>query len=557
MNTNPNNPPPQGYGVAFWNWVLSNILFIKRRLNGISGGGGGSQDLQSVTDIGATTTNVMTFTTPDGNVIQLDPNIGSPDFYITTPDGGASIYMQVGSDAGGYAYLDLSNVFGKSVSLQPVPGLTNANIQLLQDASGTIALTSDVDTRVPYTGATGTIDVNSHLISSVATPVSSGDATNKSYVDGLALGLKWKDLARLATTAALPVGTYANGASGVGATFTVTALGTLTVDSVLTVLNDRILVKNQVSTLQNGIYKVTTVGTAGVAAILTRVTDADTNTEITSAAIAITAGTVNANTAFTQTTANPTMGTDPILWSQFLNNAYTPGTGMRLSGNVFYSTLSEGVTGGQTAIGGTGANDTFTIQGSVSPSARTTIDPAFIMNSGGSLTSTSLAQVFASVPFTVNQASGTGGYTGLKMVVTETAVGSGTKNFIDLGTGAGSKFSVANTGTITVAAGANHFAPNINAQTGTTYTFVLTDNEGTVTANNASPQTYTLSSATGFPVGARIDVVQKGAGKVTIAASGVIINSVSGNKAIAAQYGGVSLFQESSNVWYLFGALIA
>ena len=53
------------------------------------------------------------------------------------------------------------------------------------------------------------------------------------------------------------------------------AVGVLTVDGFATGLNDRVLVKNQVTGADNGIYRVTTQGTADVAAVLTRATDAE------------------------------------------------------------------------------------------------------------------------------------------------------------------------------------------------------------------------------------------------------------------------------------------
>lgn len=52
---NPNNPPPQGFGSLFWEWVLANILFIKRRQNALSGGGS-SADLDTVLHNGNTST---------------------------------------------------------------------------------------------------------------------------------------------------------------------------------------------------------------------------------------------------------------------------------------------------------------------------------------------------------------------------------------------------------------------------------------------------------------------------------------------------------------------
>lgn len=79
----------------------------------------------------------------------------------------------------------------------------------------------------------------------------------------------------LATTSALPTCTYSNGTAGVGATLTASANGLLSVDGENVTSWDRILVKNQVATKQNGIYTVTEVGSGGSAFILTRATDYD------------------------------------------------------------------------------------------------------------------------------------------------------------------------------------------------------------------------------------------------------------------------------------------
>lgn len=131
------------------------------------------------------------------------------------------------------------------------------------------------------------------------------------FVNAVASGLTPHADCQCATTVALPAGTYANGSSGVGATFTVTATGTLTIDGHLTVLNDRVLVKNQASGLQNGVYKVTTSGAVGVQAVLTRDTDSDSGAALLNALYAIISGTTNASTQWyvTNSTA-PTIGTD-------------------------------------------------------------------------------------------------------------------------------------------------------------------------------------------------------------------------------------------------------
>lgn len=100
---------------------------------------------------------------------------------------------------------------------------------------------------------------------------------------------------------------------------------------------------------------------------------------------------------------------------------------------------------------------------------------------------------------------------------------------------------------------------SINSQVGTTYTLVLTDENKLVTMTNASASTLTVppNASVAFPVGARIDIVQRGAGQVTIAeGAGVTINvPASYTKAIAAQYGYASLEKIGSNEWDLVGFL--
>jgi hypothetical protein len=172
-------------------------------------------------------------------------------------------------------------------------------------------------------------------------PVNPGDLTPKSYVDAAIQGFTQKPTARLATAAALPAGTYANGTSGVGATFTVTATGTLTVDGILTALGDIILVKNQVSTFQNGLYTVTTAGAVGVAAVLTRHVNMDQTTEFDGALIPIdNEGSTNANTQWlTNNLGTVTVGTTAVTFTQLSSaSAYTGTNGINVTGTVISPT---------------------------------------------------------------------------------------------------------------------------------------------------------------------------------------------------------------------------
>lgn len=182
------------------------------------------------------------------------------------------------------------------------------------------------------------INMNSQKIVSLGAPSSASDATNKTYVDNLVAGLSYKDEVKAATTAALPAGTYANGASGVGATFTATANGAMAaVDGeAAPALNDRYLVKDQAAQLQNGLYFVSTVGTGGTPFVLTRVTDADTTAELNNATVYVTNGTVNGGREYTQTTKSPVVGTDTVVFVQkATGTTYTASLGVALSGSDF------------------------------------------------------------------------------------------------------------------------------------------------------------------------------------------------------------------------------
>ena len=121
----------------------------------------------------------------------------------------------------------------------------------------------------------------------------------------------------VATTAALPTCVYANGTLGVGATLTASENGVLPdQDGVTLVPTNRILVKDQVAQLQNGIYTVTGVGSAGAKWVLTRATDYDQIAEVAYGSFTcILQGIANAGAQFNQTTLKPVIGTDSIVFN--------------------------------------------------------------------------------------------------------------------------------------------------------------------------------------------------------------------------------------------------
>jgi hypothetical protein len=184
---------------------------------------------------------------------------------------------------------------------------------------------------------TGTVDVANKRITSVAEPTQSSDAATKNYVDAVKTGLDVKDSVIVTTTGNL-TGTYSNGTSGVGATLTNSGTqAALTIDSRVLTVGDRVLVKNQTAALQNGFYKVTTVGTASVNWVLTRTVDADQDSEITPGAFAfVEEGTIGANNGYVCTNVGSiTVGTTPITFVQFSGaGSVIAGDGLTKNGNT-------------------------------------------------------------------------------------------------------------------------------------------------------------------------------------------------------------------------------
>jgi hypothetical protein len=130
--------------------------------------------------------------------------------------------------------------------------------------------------------------------------------------------LPWKDAVRARTTAALAANTYNNGTAGVGATLTGNSNGALAAqDGVTLVVNERLLVMNEATGANNGIYKVTQVGSAGSPYILTRATDADEASELVNATAFVSEGALYADTMWTCTTNAPiTVGTTSLAFQE-------------------------------------------------------------------------------------------------------------------------------------------------------------------------------------------------------------------------------------------------
>lgn len=230
-----------------------------------------------------------------------------------------------------------------TITTPTISNFTNATHSHLNTAGGgtiTAAAISDFDTqvhtsRLDQMAAPSTdVSMNSHKITNLSSPTSAQDAVTKTYADAIASGLLTKTSCAYASTANI-TGTYVG-----SPTFTLTeiGLGALSIDGNTPSVNDRVLLKNQTSASQNGIYVVTVVGSAGASYVLTRATDFDSSAEIlTGDYTFIVGGTTNAATGFILITpATITLDTTALSFTQFSSAAaYIAGAGLTLTSLTF------------------------------------------------------------------------------------------------------------------------------------------------------------------------------------------------------------------------------
>lgn len=193
------------------------------------------------------------------------------------------------------------------------------------------------------------LNAGNNKITGLADPVGSSDAVTLQYLQNFFAGASDpKDAVRVATTAALPACAYDNGASGVGATLTASANGALpSIDGVGLSVGNRLLVKNQVAGLQNGIYEVSDLGSVGTPWVLTRTTDADgsPSNEVTQGLFTIASeGSTLAQQGFMLTTSDPiTVGTTALAFTKF-GEVVIAGSGITKTGTTLAVDAGAGLT---------------------------------------------------------------------------------------------------------------------------------------------------------------------------------------------------------------------
>jgi hypothetical protein len=202
----------------------------------------------------------------------------------------------------------LDMVAGSSATITGLSNPTNSS-----DAANKGYVDTQDALRLALLGGTmsGAIAMGSNKITGLGTPTADQDAATKAYVDGVAQGLDIKASCRAATTA------------------NVTLSGTQTIDGVVLIAGDRVLVKNQSSAAENGIYVV-------AASTWSRAADANTWDELVGAFTFIEDGTTNDNTGWVCAVApGGTLGVTAVTFEQFSGAGQViAGTGMTKTGNT-------------------------------------------------------------------------------------------------------------------------------------------------------------------------------------------------------------------------------
>lgn len=249
-------------------------------------------------------------------------------------------------------------------------------------------------------GGTTGLTWNGLNLTGLANPVNASDAANKTYVDTVAVGLVVRTSVVVATTG------------------NITLSGTQTIDGIAVVATNRVLVKNQATTSQNGIYDC-------AAGAWSRSSDSNTAGQLkVGYYYFVSSGTTLGGSGWTISTAPVVLGTDPVVFSQFSTSAsYTAGANLVLAGSQFSlnpnpSVTTETAAGagtyGNVVVNGTSANTSLLV-GAIAPA---TAGAAYSVQVQGSTraaaTNDSLYQLYLGGGFNKNAQTGLSVY-GIKL----------------------------------------------------------------------------------------------------------------------------------------------
>lgn len=267
----------------------------------------------------------------------------------------------------------LSNINGNNISGTQWGYVGNFNQPLSSTDDATFNSLS-LATTLTVSGASslGIINMNSNKITNLGNPTFNSDAANKSYVDALAgSGLQSLEACRLSSTTNVAYVYDNTGGDNSFGILTAPANGVGSIDGTTLVVDDRILIKDQSTLLQNGIYRVQDIGSAGTPYVLERAADFEPAVDpITGGKFTIiTEGTINAANGFLLRSDVTTIGTNDVIWDQYTVQL-TAGAGLSqfggsynvntigTTGNIYVNGLDQIDINGSLAISKGGTNAT-------------------------------------------------------------------------------------------------------------------------------------------------------------------------------------------------------
>jgi len=263
-------------------------------------------------------------------------------------DGNATSVIAIGGDGvfatksyvtSAVAAVDVSSQLASYALLASptLSGTPNSTTPSTSDNSTRIATTAYVQAQSYVTTAarldqfaapTSSVSLNSQKITNLGTPTADTDAVTKAYADALRSGLDVKQSVRATTTA------------------NITLSGTQTIDGVAVIAGDRVLVKNQSTGSQNGIYVV-------AAGSWARATDADADTEINPGMFCfVEEGSTNADTGWVLSNNAPTtVGSTALTFAQFSGaGSFSVDATLTKSGNSIGLTSGIATAGTYTSV---------------------------------------------------------------------------------------------------------------------------------------------------------------------------------------------------------------
>jgi len=374
--------------------------------------------------------------------------------------------------------------------------------------TGNLTLTagsSDDYVEIRPTG-TGQVHVGGFKIEAVGTPTASTDAATKQYVDDVAQGLAVHAPCVVASTDTLATMsggtvTYDNGTSGVGATLTISGSTLTAIDGITLSTDDRILIKDESTGANNGIYVYTS------STVLTRADDFNTPTEMAGGDFTfVSQGTIYNDTGWVMTDPVTTVGTSDVNFVQFSGaGSFTAGAGLTLTGTEFsvnVDNLTTDIQGGNVVVKTSAQLTTPNIGAATGTSLTATGNVA-----GGNLTTTGVVSATGNVVggnlTTGGAVEATGSVTGGSLTDGTATLSSGALSGATTGAFSGnvSAGNLTSTGAV--------YTDNINEEStnaGITFGHEVLGGQATFTANVAGGNLTTggVVSATGNVTGGNL-----------------------------------------------------